>query len=90
VANGDEPLPERASNDFKTLCITAVLLIGATAMYRLIARPSAMVIAIILAKRGKFEESRVLPEQQARDVTHPALPAYVQQIATSLGLGRLG
>lgn len=52
--------------------------------------PSRIVCAIILAKRGRNEDARVLLAAQARETLNPGHPAYVRRLADKLGLGDLG
>jgi hypothetical protein len=52
--------------------------------------PSRIICAIILSKRGRNEDARVLLAAQARETLNPGHPAYVRGLADKLGLGDLG
>jgi hypothetical protein len=48
-----------------------------------------IVLAIILAERGKIDAARELLAKQVLETLHPGHPAYVRQLAMDLGLGDL-
>ena len=52
--------------------------------------PPRIVCAIILAKRSRNDEARVLLAAQATETLNPGHPAYVRRLAVQLGLGDLG
>jgi hypothetical protein len=52
--------------------------------------PPRIVMAIILAERGRREEARVLLTQQVLETRNPGHPDYVRRLAKQLNLGSLG
>ena len=52
-------------------------------------RPPRIVMAIILAERGKTEPARALLAQQVLETRNPRHPDYVRELARKLGVGPL-
>jgi hypothetical protein len=52
--------------------------------------PPRIVCAIVLARRGRSEDARVLLAAQLRETLNPGHPAFVRRLADKLGLGELG
>jgi hypothetical protein len=84
VANGDELLPKRESSDFKTLCITAALLIGAATMYRLIAPPSTAASERDLEAAGDQLRRAVLDARAFASVEQRWLVSWVSWFDNAL------
>jgi hypothetical protein len=51
--------------------------------------PPRIVCAIVLTKRGRVDEARAVPAEQAKETRNPGHPAYVRELVEKLGLGKL-
>ena len=52
--------------------------------------PPRIICAIILARRGRSQDARVLLAAQVRETLNPGHPAFVRRLSDKLGLGELG
>jgi hypothetical protein len=62
---------------------------GDASASRFAGSPPRILKAIILAERGQADLARALLADQAKETRNPGHPAYVRQLASKLGLGRL-